>query len=65
MPHGLRSTFRGWASEKGYSREMVRIQLSQKVGDAVDEAYMRADMFAQRAAMMEDWTLSIIGAQDD
>jgi integrase len=65
VPHGLRSTFRGWASEKGYSREMVRIQLSQKVGDAVDEAYMRADMFAQRAAMMEDWTLSIIGAQDD
>jgi len=64
VPHGMRSTFRGWASEKGYSREMVRIQLSQKVGDSVDEAYMRADMFKQRASMMEDWARSIIGTHN-
>ena len=64
VPHGMRSTFRGWAAEKGYSREMVRIQLSQKVGDDIDEAYMRADMFAQRASMMEDWARSIIGTHN-
>jgi hypothetical protein len=61
----MRSTFRGWGAEKGYSREMMRIQLSQKVGDDVDEAYMRADMFKQRASMMEDWANSIIGAHND
>ena len=64
VPHGMRSTFRGWGAEKGYSREMMRIQLSQKVGDDVDEAYMRADMFKQRASMMEDWARSIIGTHN-
>jgi len=65
VPHGMRSTFRGWAAEKGYSREMARIQLAHNVGDAVDQTYMRADMYAQRARMMEDWANSIIGEPHD
>lgn len=56
VPHGFRSTFRDWAAEKtSYPNEMAEMALAHAVGDKVEAAYRRGDMFEKRLAMMEDW----------
>jgi integrase len=55
VPHGLRSTFRQWAAERGYERDMAEIALSHIVGSEVERAYQRSDMFERRRSMMEAW----------
>jgi len=56
VPHGLRSTFRDWVSERTeYPREMAEIQLAHTVGSDVERAYRRGDMIERRRAMMEAW----------
>ena len=55
VPHGLRSTFRDWAAERGYDRDMAEIQLAHTVGDATERSYRRTDMIERRRAMMEAW----------
>ena len=65
VPHGLRSTFRDWASECGYPREVAEMQLAHKVGSDVERAYRRTDMFAQRSAMMREWAKFIEGEGHD
>ena len=56
VPHGLRSTFRNWASERSeYPREMAEIALGHRIGSAVEQAYFRADMLEKRRAMMTDY----------
>ena len=57
VPHGLRSTFRDWATEKtDYPSEMAEIALAHKVGTEVERAYRRGDMLAKRRNMMADWS---------
>lgn len=54
--HGFRSTFRDWAAETtNYPNEVCEMALAHAVGDAVEAAYRRGDLFAKRAALMEDW----------
>ncbi|NGM46908.1 integrase arm-type DNA-binding domain-containing protein [Rhodobacter sp. SGA-6-6] len=55
VPHGLRSTFRDWAAERGYDRDMAEIALAHQVGSAVERAYRRTDMIERRRAMMQAW----------
>ena len=55
VPHGLRSTFRQWAAERGYPRDMAEIALAHFVGSEVERAYQRSDMLERRRAMMADW----------
>lgn len=55
VPHGLRSTFRDWAAERGDDRDMAEIQLSHAVGSATERSYRRTDMVERRRAMMEAW----------
>lgn len=55
VPHGLRSTFRQWAAEKGYERDMAEIALAHFIGSDVERAYQRSDMFDRRRALMQDW----------
>jgi integrase len=55
VPHGLRSTFRQWAAETGYPRDMAEIALAHWIGSEVERAYQRADMLDRRRAMMADW----------
>ncbi|MBY6203180.1 site-specific integrase [Maritalea mobilis] len=55
VPHGLRSTFRQWAAEKGYARDMAEIALAHFIGSEVERAYQRSDMLERRRAMMADW----------
>ena len=55
VPHGLRSTFRVWASEADVPREVAEFALAHVVGSAAEQAYMRGDLFRQRVDVMEQW----------
>jgi integrase len=56
VPHGFRSTFRDWTSERtSYPHEMAEMALAHAVGDKVEAAYRRGDLFEKRRRMMEDW----------
>lgn len=54
--HGFRSSFRDWAAEAtNYPRDMAEMALAHTVGDKVEAAYRRGDMFDKRRNMMDDW----------
>ncbi len=65
VPHGLRSTFKDWATEQGYPNEMSEIALAHSVGSAVERAYRRSDIFNRRRAMMADWAAFLFGTKKD
>lgn len=55
-PHGFRSAFMDWASEMtDYPREVREMSLAHTVGDKVEEAYRRGDLYRKRVCIMEDW----------
>ena len=56
VPHGLRSSFRDWAAERGYDRDLAELALAHTVGNKVERAYRRSDMFERRRAMMTAWS---------
>ena len=54
--HGFRSTFRDWAAERtAYPREVAEMALAHTIGDKVEAAYRRGDLFAKRRRLMNDW----------
>lgn len=56
VPHGFRSTFRDWAAERtNYPREAAEMALAHTIGDKVEAAYRRGDLFEKRRLMMADW----------
>ncbi len=61
VPHGLRSSFRQWAAERGYPREMAETALAHFIGSEVERAYQRSDMVERRRAMMVDWAANLRG----
>lgn len=57
VPHGFRSTFRDWCAERtNYPREVAEMALAHAVGDKVEAAYRRGDLFEKRRRLMEEWT---------
>jgi integrase len=63
VPHGLRSTFRDWAAERGVDRDMAEIALAHSVGSEVERAYRRSDMLDRRRALMEAWSRFLYGKE--
>ncbi len=61
VPHGLRSTFRQWAAEQGFPRDMAEIALAHFIGSEVERAYQRSDMLERRRDMMTDWAFVLRG----
>lgn len=61
VPHGLRSTFRQWAAEQGYPRDMAEIALAHFIGSEVERAYQRSDMLERRRDMMAAWAAFLRG----
>lgn len=61
VPHGMRSTFRDYAAERGYSRELSEIALAHTVGSDVERAYRRSDLIEQRRALMVAWSAFLAG----
>ena len=56
VPHGFRSTFRDWAAERSnYPRDVAEMALAHTIGDKVEAAYRRGDLFEKRRLMMADW----------
>jgi integrase len=54
--HGFRSTFRDWAAERtNYPREVVEMALAHAIGDKVEAAYRRGDLFEKRRRLMSEW----------
>ena len=54
--HGFRSTFRDWAAETtGYPNHVVEMALAHAVGDKVEAAYRRGDLFEKRRRLMDEW----------
>jgi integrase len=61
--HGFRSSFRDWAAETtNYPSEMAEMALAHVVGNKVEAAYRRGDLFDKRRKMMDDWAAHIIKA---
>ncbi|UVS96351.1 MULTISPECIES: tyrosine-type recombinase/integrase [Burkholderia] len=61
--HGFRSSFRDWASEQGYARDLAERALAHTVANKVEAAYHRTDLLDQRRPMMEAWALHVMGNQ--
>jgi integrase len=54
--HGFRSTFRDWAAERtSYPAEVAEMALAHSVGDKVEAAYRRGDLFEKRDRIMAEW----------
>jgi integrase len=54
--HGLRSSFRDWASERtSFQREVCEMALAHTIPDAVEKAYRRGDLFDKRRKLMDAW----------
>ncbi|MCL2591375.1 MAG: tyrosine-type recombinase/integrase [Betaproteobacteria bacterium] len=53
--HGFRSTFRVWAAESAYPKELAEIALAHRQATAVEEAYQRSDLFERRQTLMLAW----------
>ena len=54
--HGMRTAFRVWAAERSPApREVAEMALAHTVGDMVERAYQRSDLFEKRRDLMERW----------
>jgi integrase len=54
--HGFRSSFRDWAGERtSFPREVAEVALAHAVGDKVEAAYRRSDLFDKRRKLMDAW----------
>jgi integrase len=56
--HGFRSAFRDWAAEcTSFPNHVVEQALAHTIGNAVEAAYRRGDLFAKRRKLMEAWAV--------
>jgi integrase len=54
--HGFRSAFRDWAAETtAFPNHVVEKALAHTIGDKVEKAYRRGDLFEKRRKLMEQW----------
>jgi integrase len=54
--HGFRSSFRDWAAERtDFPAEVAEMALAHAVGNKVEGAYRRSDLFERRRRIMAEW----------
>jgi integrase len=58
--HGFRSSFRDWASEYRYARDLAERALAHTVANATERAYHRTDLIELRKPMMEAWSRYVL-----
>ena len=62
--HGFRSTFRDWVAERtNFPGEVAEMALAHSVGDKVEAAYRRSDLFEKRGRLMAEWTKFCAGGK--
>lgn len=55
--HGFRSSFRDWAAEQtAFPFEVAEMALAHTVGNKVEAAYRRGDMFEKRRKLADAWS---------
>ena len=55
-PHGLRSCFRDWASERTqFHNETLELALAHTIKNKAEAAYRRQDQLEKRAKLMQQW----------
>src|SRR5262249_430296 len=57
-PHGLRGTFKTWASETkgaGHEPDVIETALAHTVGNMSERAYQGAEYLEQRGFLMQHW----------
>ena len=56
--HGFRATFKTWTSGcTAFENEIVEAALAHVIGDKVEQAYRRGDMFEKRRRLMQQWAI--------
>jgi integrase len=56
--HGFRSTFRDWVSEETmHSPEVAEMALAHTIGNKVEAAYRRGDLFERRRILLAEWEI--------
>jgi integrase len=64
--HGFRSSFRDWAAERtSFPSEVVEMALAHVVGNKVEAAYRRGDLFDKRRRLMGAWADFLFKAPAD
>ncbi|MDP5211113.1 site-specific integrase [Microbulbifer sp. 2205BS26-8] len=64
--HGFRSSFRDWAGEATpHPRDVCEQALAHSLGDSVEAAYRRGDLFEKRRTLMADWAAYATSALAD
>lgn len=59
-PHGLRSTFRDWASDRtAYSNETIELALAHTIRNKAEAAYRRLDQLEKRTQLMNQWQVFV------
>jgi integrase len=54
--HGFRSSFRDWVAERtNFPSEVAELALAHSVGNPVEAAYRRGDLFEKRRRLMDAW----------
>jgi integrase len=54
--HGFRSSFRDWCAERtNFPSEIAEMALAHVVGNKVEAAYRRGDLFEKRRQLAEAW----------
>jgi integrase len=54
--HGFRSSFRDWCAERtAFPAEVAEMALAHAVGDKVEAAYRRGDLFEKRRQLADAW----------
>src|SRR5262249_25625488 len=54
--HGFRSTFMDWCHERtNYPKVVIDMPVAHRVGDKVEAAYRRGDLFEKRRQLMNAW----------
>jgi len=62
VPHGMRSCFRVWVTERtSFDGDLAEYALAHVVGSKVRQAYDRSDLLEKRRAMMEAWGRFLMG----
>ena len=62
VPHGFRSSFRTWASERtNADHAVMELSLAHAVGSAVERSYARSDLFDKRRRLMDQWGAFLTG----
>lgn len=68
VPHGFRSTFRDWCSEKThFPSDLAEMALAHAIKSKVEAAYRRGDMLEKRRELMQVWADFVrprLGEQD-